>query len=763
MPRASGACAAHHAPDTTGTHGYTLSTEAVATTHLRQMAATGGRIVNWLVSLYRSWSKLRWTTRLCVLVWVIFGTFGFGRILTSLSAITAYTSSHEVAQRNGEWSPVYGFAHQCAPHLLANASVLLVDPTDGSPLGSGTSSPAQAAIDSSNTIAFMYALYPHAVTTMPSVAANWTAGHVAQDYVAIWAQRAFRSVSARDTAQAAGERISAGGSAILVCSYADAAGDRGALYAVSSRARGARAALASAAPQPPGSVTVMSLIRVLLGLICLWGIGFMLITLIMLLGRMRVRMPLAAFLGLPIGCIAISVEMLCLSLAGQTWSLTLLCAPWLVLACALLLAGCQPIGDFRHAIHPLQTLRRELRTMRVEEVVAGGVLALTIMVVVGTAAYHLPFSDGFNFYYFKAQAFYHDLSVAPYYRQSMNAQDLLFTIPAHPPLIPLTVTWLYLWIGGVNEHVSLLLWPALYVAALAMFFWTVRGVSARPVALWLTAAFAVCAFPFTTSALAGSFTDMPLGAFLLMGSALLWRRLSHSTSDSELIGAGVLLGALPLIKEEGLPLSILAAALFLWLYSWQPSTQRLRRLAHGMIWLGLPCLLTMVPGLVIKLVYAPVELLVGQRGLAAHSLISSIVVAWLGFTERAVYYWLPVVALLGIAVTRGFLSRHQARHQLRTVPRRTWFLVALVGMQCLVDVAAMAVNPVEVHTEIQVASVRLILQLTPLVMLASLDLWPMLTQWPPLSVSGPAAVGGAGPTRQHQATPEHARSTAGVD
>ena len=672
------------------------------------------------------WSTIGWTTRVCVLVWIIFGGFGLFQILTHLSVIQGDRPPNEVALRNASWSPIYGFGHTCAPHLLANASILLVDPMGG-PQAGFDAFDVQTGIDRANTVTFVYELYPRPETTEAHSTGGRNRDNITQDYVAIWAQRSFRSESAYAAAQTAATRISSSNSVTKVCSYEDAVGNWGVVYALSSRARAAQTRLESLVAQEPSSVLGIALIRVILGLIGLWGIGFIVA---LLVGQTRIPRALALLLGLPLGSIAVTVEMLVLSFVGISWSLPLLCAPWLLLAllaCILFVARHGLLGASRllwSVCGSLQRTYHALRSLNMLEGVACAFLVLLLAVVVGAATLNLPAADGFAIYYFKARAFYHDLSVVPYYQEAMHSQDLVFTTPAHPPLVPLTVVWLYFWIGGVNEHVSLLLWPAWYIVTLGIFYWTLRGVTSRNVALWLTVAFSVCAFPFTGAAVLGSFTDMPLGAFLLMGSAFLWRKLSFPTSHGELIIAGVLLGSLGLIKEEGLVLSLVAIILFLVLYVWEGNTERLRRLAPVAIGLGVPCLLILAPALAIKFAYAPVELLVGHSGLGAQTLSYNVVVTATGYMVRAAYYWLPVVVLLGCAV----IVRLASGAGVRWMPRRTLFLLALVSVQSLVDIAAMAVSPNEVHMEVATGAVRLILQLTPLLLLAAFDLWTVLVQ-----------------------------------
>jgi hypothetical protein len=584
-----------------------------------------------------------------------------------------------------------------------------------------------APIDAADAVAYMYAIYPRSITTAsdPSTTRSITsrAALSAYAYVAIWRQQSGRTARARAAADAAAQQIVSLGAASLVCSSRGSSGGVGALYAVSSRARSAQATLAHTASAPLASFSLAALMWAILGLICLWGIGMVIVV---ALGRARLSTSLAITLGIPVGSIAICIEMLVASWLGIPWSLPLLGLPWLLLVLLVAVMLRVRCAEALRSFQLRRSLKARFRPRRSGSTLALVLLGALVALVVGIAMYNLPYGDGFHFYFFKAKAFYLDHSVAPYYRAALHDPDTVLTIPAHPPLISLGVTWLYLWIRSVNEHVALLLWPALYLSALGLFYGAISEHFNGSAAAWLTIALAACAYPLTGNTAAGSYTDVPLAVFLLMGCLLLWRRLTAPTMNRELVIAGILLGALPLVKEEGLPLSIFAIASFVGWYSWKLGRQRLRESTHAACWLGLPWLLTAIPSLLIKVVYAPPEFLVAQHGRSFDALLTSLAASLIGFGGRAIFYWLPVLVLLVVVIITSLVKRSRP-----CPPLRTLFLLTIVCSQSLLDIVAMAVSPLEVNTEVQVTAYRLILQLTPLLVLASVDLWLALSRMAP--------------------------------
>ena len=648
---------------------------------------------------------------IALVIWLTMAAWGTFRLISQVPPRVAAERGHEDSLRNSVWSPIYGFADVCQSGLAAGASVVLVDPT-GAPVEVGTSDRTGPAafglpgdLDWPNQAVFAYVLYPRPVSAV---------GHAPQDlqsiagsaaYIAIWEQRSYRSQEAQAAAQRAESDLRSGKVGQVTCEYTSPDGDRGVVFSTSKAE--VPMTTASPAPAPPAGGRVAAYARALLGLTSLWMLGFLLVRL--LAGSLRPRL-LGAAAALPIGCLAASVQLLAYSSAGILWSGPQLATPW------VLVAGAVIWKDRRRAREWMPALSRRSIAAAWNGLGAGDRLALAALaglclLITVAAPLGLPWSDGFNLYYFKARAFFSDGSTIPYYQHAGSA---LFSFPAHPPLVPLSVTWLYLWLGEADEHASLLLWPALYVSMLAAFYALLRTRLARSAALWYTLALAVIASELSIQALLASFADLPLAVYLVLACGALW---AWAASDSRpaglLILAGLSLGAAALTKEEGLVAAgiiLLATPLLLWRQA--PRWSRTRWTPAA---IALPVFAAFAgPWLLLRFNYHLPELTVHLGGTSV--LLSRLPAVVSGLAIRAALPLLPFVALATAAV----LARSGWRQALTG---RVWFLLFVVAAQLAVDAAAIAATPVEVRHTVAIAATRLVSQVLPLVFIAFAEIW----------------------------------------
>jgi len=475
---------------------------------------------------------------LCAAAWALVALWGGYRYATGLSDRVQQARLDEASLRQSSWSPISGFAHSCAANVPSGARVLLLDITDRPQVTDPASRTGPAAfgapndVDWPNQAAFTYTLYPRSVMPLGHLPPDFP---VATPYIALWDQAAYRSSDARADAAAARQQLSSSPQTRVVCSYSDQLGDRGWMFATGG-------ALPAVPQAEPGlqSLTASGLALTLVGLAVLWAIGALILG---GLGASGLRPGLWAAAALPIGCVAVTLEMLIFSVSGIRWSLAALLAPWVVVAA--LIAWRRPTWVRRLAHWRFSWPRLD----RYEVAAMAGIVG-SVAIVAGASPLALPQSDGFSMYYFKANAFFTDGSVIPFYR---HAADLLFSFPAHPPLIPLSVTWLYLFIGQVQERSTLLLWPALYASLLGALYFLARTRIGRKPALCYVLAAGFVASGLLGESTGSGYTDMPLAVFVLLGAGCLWLWADSGRGTWVLpIVGGVSLGAAVLTKEEGL-------------------------------------------------------------------------------------------------------------------------------------------------------------------------------------------------------------------
>jgi hypothetical protein len=124
--------------------------------------------------------------------------------------------------------------------------------------------------------------------------------------------------------------------------------------------------------------------------------------------------------------------------------------------------------------------------------------------------------------------------------------------PEYPLLLPLTETWLYLWIGDCDQFWVRSIFPAFYFAAALLLY---SGASRLTGKKWtgLTAAALLFFIPFPVVGrwnLFAGYADFPLGVFYL--AAVVWfLRMQREPSRANAILFAILAGAMPWMKREG--------------------------------------------------------------------------------------------------------------------------------------------------------------------------------------------------------------------
>jgi hypothetical protein len=657
--------------------------------------------------LTRAWERLPLAGRLGAAVVAAAALIGLASAASTLSQIVGAALQPELAQREATWGPVYGFAVACGPRLQAGAGVLLVDPTDAlQPPYPG----APRDADWNDQDHFAYALLPRSVTVLGHQPAGWDPAAAGQPYVAVWQQVAWRTSGARASAAQAVSTLDGSPRASLVCQYADAAGDRGWIYAIAPTAAAVQAVPVAGTPTELRPASAWGdYPRALLGLACLWVIGLCVLRLV---AGGRLAAGMVAALALPMGAFAAAAQLLAYSAADIAWSLHALAPPWVAL-------GAVTVWRERRAVDRLLSGRRAApsplaawRALPADHRLALGALVALVAVVALVAPLSLPYSDGINFYYLKAKDFYLEGSVVPF---QVHAHELPWSAPGHPPLVPLVVAWLYLFIGGVAEHASLLLWPALLASLLAAFYAFLRDRMPGRAAAWCTLAFALIASGLTAAAMQGSYTDLPLAVELLAACGLLATWLgSGGGRDRRLPAvAGLFLAAAAMTKEEGLVLDAVVIGAVVVALLVRRSAGIAQQGPAAVVMLAVLALASL-PLLWLRLRYPNPELTVtGHLRLSA--LPWTAAVTFLGLAARAALRWFAVAAVVvAAAVSLGVGGRRLAAR----LDRGLWFLVLVIAGAGAVYWAAMIADPLDTVAELSRTSGRLLDQVLPLPFLA---------------------------------------------
>ncbi len=440
--------------------------------------------------------------------------------------------------------------------------------------------------------------------------------------------------------------------------------------------------------------STLLLVRLVLGLAGLILVGYLLVA---WLAPAFTRLEQVAA-GFGLGALVVTLWMLALSGLGQCFTLPLVMAPPLALVGGLWL-GKKVSGRKQQEPRQTAALPQNPRPTPygVWDWVFLGLLAVLFLFAVARAVMYPVWAwDAIAIWGFKAKVFY------------LQGAINLCGFEAHnyyPNLVPLLVSYLYLWLGQVNDYLVKLVFPLWGAALLAMLFGMLRRLGlTRTFALGVTTFFALNGITFITH-LHIVYADLAMTYFALGSAGLMYLWLAGTAPPRTLPLAALCFAGLAWSKFEGPPLAatiILAAALtLLWL--------RPPRLARRLLSLAWP-----VGGLLLG--YLPWRLFALSHGIETGS--DHI----LGFYWTQLFQAIPALGLglinptlFGILWPTAVLALVLSWKKILTSP--LLFLALFLGGNFLAILLAYAVaptSPSEFHLYLRATLDRLLLHLAPL-------------------------------------------------
>jgi hypothetical protein len=184
--------------------------------------------------------------------------------------------------------------------------------------------------------------------------------------------------------------------------------------------------------------------------------------------------------------------------------------------------------------------------------------------------------DGLLIFELKARLAFLNAGAVPaeYYRDEVR----LWSHPIYPLLLPLSESWLYLWMGKPDQQLAKILFPLFLVSCLAML--SLAALRAGYSALW--APLLLLTMPylwFGYGTVSSGYGDFPLAVFYL-GAILSLLDFRNSGKLSSVAVAGTMLAAGCFLKQEGTVLWVFASLIGggVILFDWRlPVAQRLAR------------------------------------------------------------------------------------------------------------------------------------------------------------------------------------------
>ncbi|MDD3580685.1 MAG: hypothetical protein PHW74_06660 [Desulfobacca sp.] len=146
----------------------------------------------------------------------------------------------------------------------------------------------------------------------------------------------------------------------------------------------------------------------------------------------------------------------------------------------------------------------------------------------------------------------------------------------YPNLVPLLMTYIYLWLGGVVDHLVKAIFPLWGGCLVLMFYSFLRRLPVKRPGAWLGAAFLVLNGPTLITHCFIAYADLALTYYTLVSAGLLFLWLRDQAPAGSLILVGVYGGGMLWSKYEGgslVMINFLAAALTL-LWLWPPGRGR---------------------------------------------------------------------------------------------------------------------------------------------------------------------------------------------
>jgi len=302
---------------------------------------------------------------------------------------------------------------------------------------------------------------------------------------------------------------------------------------------------------------ILSPVRLLLGLASLMALGYGPVA---FLGAQAPESPLTERLALSfgVGAVLATLGMLGLSSIGIPFSLPVILIPLLGVSGAALLSN--RVRNTVAADLASLISKPKLSLRGWEWLWLALLAALFLFASLRATLYPLWAWDALATWGFKGKVFY--------LRRALN-----FTgFEAHnyyPNLLPLLLTYLYLWLGQVNDRLVNGLFPFWGALLLLLFYRLLRRLHlTRPAALGLTAFLALNGATFIDH-LTIAYADLPLAYFALGAAGFLFLWLKGLAPQGSLALTAWFCAGLAWCKYEGPPLAgtvVLAAALtLLWL------------------------------------------------------------------------------------------------------------------------------------------------------------------------------------------------------
>ncbi|MFA5085159.1 MAG: glycosyltransferase family 39 protein [Candidatus Omnitrophota bacterium] len=208
--------------------------------------------------------------------------------------------------------------------------------------------------------------------------------------------------------------------------------------------------------------------------------------------------------------------------------------------------------------------------------------------------------------------------------------SLLFPHPDYPLNIPLSETFVYLFLGGLNDQLVKVIFPIYFVAILGILYYAVKRLSGRAGALLFT--FILATIPQFNHFATNAYHDVPFAYYCFTGTLFLLYWFKEPGSRGYLYISAVMTALAGWTKNEGFVYcvaNIILLSVFLFL---NRRTIKKRGLLNGFLYVGI-MLLVLAPWLWVKFTANLVNSDVGSTSLEQLNIFKQSYKIWPIFYE----------------------------------------------------------------------------------------------------------------------------------
>jgi len=295
--------------------------------------------------------------------------------------------------------------------------------------------------------------------------------------------------------------------------------------------------------------------RTVLSLIVILAVGWY-IAYMVLFQKYRMPLILAFAISYGFGMGAITLTMLLLHFCNIKFTGAMILTPWIIFGMASAVIFFRRRSDISTLKTPPLTVNKRLSRLA-SFLILG--LAFEIFYVF-FLAFIKPMEsyDAVAMYAFKAKIFYLAQGIPSDFFHTLG---LRLAHPDYPLSIPLGETFVYLFLGNVNDQLVKIIFPLYYSAVLVMLYFAIRRFGSASYALLFS--FILATIPQFSAYAANGYLDVPLAYYCFASIIFLFFWFEDTSKTRFLICSAIMVSLAGWTKNEGLVYGIINAAVLI--------------------------------------------------------------------------------------------------------------------------------------------------------------------------------------------------------